>query len=61
LSATVAFKIDLLGNRSLAVIRDTVAYVELEMKKENQELGIKERISRAIDDKATIEALSKGG
>ncbi|MCL2209283.1 MAG: DNA polymerase III subunit alpha [Treponema sp.] len=50
-------KIDLLGNRSLAVIRDAAGNLE--------ELGIDKgelnsRLNRAVHDKATIEALSKG-
>jgi DNA polymerase-3 subunit alpha/error-prone DNA polymerase len=67
-------KIDLLGNRSLAVIRDTV--INIKYKIINNKYGIKnnkykiadneedcdieERLSRAMNDKKTIEALSRG-
>ncbi|MCL2006981.1 MAG: DNA polymerase III subunit alpha [Treponema sp.] len=45
-------KIDLLGNRSLAVIRDAIKNVN------DDEL--EGRLSRALDDKPTIEALARG-
>ena len=50
-------KIDLLGNRSLAVIRDAVSNLE-ETGIDKDELN--SRLSRAVHDKATIEALAKG-
>jgi len=57
-------KIDLLGNRSLAVIRDAVKNVNEELEIKNNELNknydLEERLSRAVDDTATIEALAKG-
>jgi DNA polymerase-3 subunit alpha/error-prone DNA polymerase len=49
-------KIDLLGNRSLAVIRDAVRNVELGVR--NEELG--ERMRRAADDPDVIAALARG-
>jgi DNA polymerase-3 subunit alpha/error-prone DNA polymerase len=49
-------KIDLLGNRSLAVIRDAVQNVELGMW--NEEL--REGLWRAAEDKAVIDALARG-
>jgi len=51
-------KIDLLGNRSLAVIRDAVENIKNEKLDENNDL--EERLSRAVDDTATIEALARG-
>ena len=51
-------KIDLLGNRSLAVIRDSIENIE---EQENNKPGnIREHLSRAIDDSKTIEALARG-
>jgi len=47
-------KIDLLGNRSLAVIRDVLINLE------EQGITIDRNIWRPIDDTATIEALAKG-
>ncbi|MDR0447919.1 MAG: DNA polymerase III subunit alpha [Treponema sp.] len=49
-------KIDLLGNRSLAVIRDTIANIKYQIS--NEELD--ERLSRAVDNKETIDALARG-
>jgi len=56
-------KIDLLGNRSLAVIRDAVSNVELGVR--SDELGVRsgelrEKLSRAIRDGATVAALARG-
>jgi len=47
-------KIDLLGNRSLAVIRDALQNLE------EQGIHIDPHTWRPIDDKATVEALSRG-
>jgi len=47
-------KIDLLGNRSLAVIRDTLKNLE------EQGIVIDPRKWRPIDDNATVEALARG-
>ncbi len=47
-------KIDLLGNRSLAVIRDTLKNLE------EQGVYIDRNTWRPIDDKETVEALAKG-
>ena len=47
-------KIDLLGNRSLAVIRDAVKNI----KYKNEDL--EDLLSRALDDRATMEALARG-
>jgi len=49
-------KIDLLGNRSLAVIRDAV----INIKEQIPESDIEEKLRRAVDDRETIEALSRG-
>ena len=49
-------KIDLLGNRSLAVIRDAVNNVENNIRDE----ALRERLRCAIHDKAVIDALSRG-
>ena len=51
-------KIDLLGNRSLAVIRDAVKNVEEEGIATNDELT--SRLERAVNDRATIDALARG-
>jgi len=51
-------KIDLLGNRSLAVIRDAVADISEECAEKSEEL--EERLSRATSDKETIDALARG-
>ena len=51
-------KIDLLGNRSLAVIRDAIANISNGCAVKSDEL--KEKLERAINDKATIKALAKG-
>ena len=47
-------KIDLLGNRSLAVIRDTLKNLE------EQGIVIESHTWRPVDDKPTIEALARG-
>jgi len=50
-------KIDLLGNRSLAVIRDAVINIKEQIINDDD---IEDRLSRAINDKETIEALARG-
>jgi DNA polymerase-3 subunit alpha/error-prone DNA polymerase len=47
-------KIDLLGNRSLAVIRDALKNLE------EQGIGIDQSVWRPIDDSATVAALARG-
>ncbi|MCL2264401.1 MAG: DNA polymerase III subunit alpha [Treponema sp.] len=47
-------KIDLLGNRSLAVIRDAIANLE------EQNIYIDQNTWKPVDDKSTIEALAHG-
>jgi DNA polymerase-3 subunit alpha/error-prone DNA polymerase len=51
-------KIDLLGNRSLAVIRDAIANTSEELGESKEE--IEEKTRRAADDKKVIEALARG-
>jgi error-prone DNA polymerase len=60
-------KIDLLGNRSLAVIRDAVANIKYKIKNNKYQItdggensDIEEELNRAINDRETIEALSRG-
>ncbi|MDR2597236.1 MAG: DNA polymerase III subunit alpha [Treponema sp.] len=53
-------KIDLLGNRSLAVIRDAVANIKCQVTNDGENSDIEERLSRAINNRETIEALSRG-
>jgi len=49
-------KIDLLGNRSLAVIRDAV----INIKEQTGNEEVENKLCTAVDDKETIEALAKG-
>jgi DNA polymerase-3 subunit alpha/error-prone DNA polymerase len=53
-------KIDLLGNRSLAVIRDAVSNIKEQRTESKDEYDISDRLSRAVDDKETIAALARG-
>jgi len=53
-------KIDLLGNRSLAVIRDAVVNIKEQISEGYSESDIEEKLRRAVDDRETIEALSRG-
>jgi len=53
-------KIDLLGNRSLAVIRDAVVNIKEQISENDSENDIEEKLKRAVDDRETIEALSCG-
>jgi DNA polymerase-3 subunit alpha/error-prone DNA polymerase len=57
-------KIDLLGNRSLAVIRDAVANavanIKYQVTNDGENSDIEERLSRAVNNRETIEALSRG-
>jgi len=60
-------KIDLLGNRSLAVIRDAVINIKYKIKNNKYQItddgegcDIEDRLSMAVNDRETIEALSRG-
>jgi len=60
-------KIDLLGNRSLAVIRDAVLNIKYKINNNNcqitddvEDCDIEKRLSGAANDRETIEALSRG-
>ena len=53
-------KIDLLGNRSLAVIRDAVINIKYQITNNGGNCDIDKRLSGAINDRETIEALSRG-
>ena len=53
-------KIDLLGNRSLAVIRDAVTNIKYKITNNKGDIDIEERLSRAINDGETVGALARG-
>jgi len=53
-------KIDLLGNRSLAVIRDAITNIKYKISNNKEDSDIELRLSRAINDRETVEALARG-